>query len=240
MGDPQTNDGGSELRKTKLSARMVADLGAQYGTGGRSIRRWWAEGAPLFQPGEMPRWWAEHKTWKCPDAILHAASLVTPAPEVAASPAVAAAGEESLRIGDFVLEEGEAVGQQRRLVKALFSKLEKAYETGVGIDLHQRRYDRAAESLRKLETTEMRASERLGRLLPRELVRSEIGMAVELQRSMRESMVRRVLELCPRLQGELREHVVSAIVKVREAEELLFRNLRCIKGVEDVQNRLAA
>lgn len=233
----------------RLTSDVLADLKKVYGRGGRAIRWWWKEGAPIFDPAAMPAWWAVNKTWDCPIEIQRAAAVHAPAaaplssPGVSADPQVAVSGvvsEESVILGSFQMGEGEGVVMQRQIVAAAYEKLKSAYETGTNIDLMQKRYNGAAEALRKLEISDRAAQKQMGNLIPRLVVRTEIGAAVELLRQMRESMARKVTELVPDLVGPLRDRVVRAILDVREKEDRVFRNLESLKSPADVVDRLAA
>jgi len=228
-----------------LTADEVERLEKVYATGRRQLFRWIKEGAPLRDPAAMPAWWVAHRTWGVPKKIIQAAAAAAPQPPPlsgVSSPTEKSAksvdSEESLKISEFELGEGQAVVQQRQLVAALFSKLSTAYENGVGIDVAQSRYDRAAESLRKLEVSDRADKKQRGDLIPKRVVISDIHSACEFLRHMRDSMERRVAELCPALTGELRDQVGAAIRKVREQEDRIFLNLECLKSPRDVVDLL--
>lgn len=244
MGDEPSPLDPSE-RPRRLTAELISRLEKIYATGGRTLRRWWNLGAPLHDPAAMPEWWNRTMTWTLPERIAAAAQAAAPVPGpisetgVVVSPEKAGSNvkpEESIRISEYRLEEGEAVQLQRSIVKALFTKLSRAYEVGEGIDVAQKRYDRAAESLRKLEASDRLAKKQTGELLPLQVVRAEIYTMLELLRSMRENMPRKVFERVPDLPAEWRDKVKVAIIHVREGEDLIFRNLHQLRGPNDVAN----
>lgn len=234
-----------------------------YRKGARQIRRWIEKGkekreaCPLDNPSEMPAWWERHMTWSVPDEILAAAhaarvdqetqtippALSALAPPVApdSSKAPAAAPGPPIDLADYDLEEGEAVRLQRRLVKASYDQLERAYKgEGGNIDVLQTKFNKAAEALRKIEKDDRTDRERSGALIKRLSIERDLANGVELLRQMRESMVRRVLEICPSLSAEQREEVGTGIIKVREHEDRVFRNLESLKRPADVVDSLAA
>ena len=235
----------AEARPGHLTSELLARFEKIYATGGRQLRRWWKEGAPLHDPTAMPSWWNAHKTWGLPEKIAKAAAEAAPlatesngvfSPSVKSESGVKS--EESIQISEYALGEGEGVELQRSLVKALFTKLEKAYLFGEGIDVAQRRYDRAAESLRKLEVSDRASKKQLGELIPKPVVRSDIHTMLELLRTMRENMVRKVCERVPALTGELRAQVAAAILTVRDGEDRVFRNLKYMETPSDVADAL--
>jgi len=237
-------------RPRRLSGEEMSRFEKIYATGRRAIWRWWAKGAPLFEPEKMPAWWQATQVWSLPAKIQRAAeearSARQPDPPPTGDPpegktsAEGDKSEESINLSDYELAEGEGVKLQRQLVKALFVKLHAAYNAGAGIELAQNRYSKAVEALRKLEGSERASQKALGILLPKDVIWSDISAAVELLRHMRESMVRKVLELCPELLPEDRDRVAKAIIYVREQEDRVFRNLKSLKSPEDVAYRLAA
>lgn len=244
----------SDENRGPVTRETLAKWSAMYGKGGRQIRRWIQIGdqandpCPLDEPAAMPTWWARRMKWRVPDAMLKAAQSVSSAvseSEKDSSPSSnsppVAPGFTSIKLADFELGEGEAVAQQRRLVAALYSQLERAYLQGGGdVDLAQSKYNKAVESLRKFEKDDREDQRQRGLLIPRIAVQRDIEQATELLRQMRESMARRVLELVPGVPAELREPISGAIVRVREAEDRVFRRLDSLKSSADAVLDLAA
>lgn len=230
-------------RPEKLTASVVAQLEKEYGKSARTIRLWFKEGAPVADPASLVNWWAANKTWSCPTELLAAAERARLA-ENPQSPAIqppASPGGEPLELGTFNLGEGEEVQQLRRLVAIAYGELEKAYAgKGGDVDRLQARYNKASEALRKAQATWREDQRKAGRLLVREDVETDVDTACEMLRQMRESMARQVLEQCAALLNQEQQEAVSrAILKVRAAEDHIFRTLPSLAKT-DVQDLLAA
>lgn len=239
-----------EIAKPKLTAEVVARLIGVYQTGERTLRRWWKDGAPLLDPEAMPEWWGKQKTWGIPDKVAQAADAAK-AERLAKSGDVSESeqksegespvgnpveskasdkSESAVDLSTFELEEGAEVRMQRKLVAATHAKLEEAYRLGSGIDVAQKRFDRASTSLMKLQAAERAAKKQNGELISRQEVKAALFSLAEDLKNLRESMPRRVVELCPALHGEAREQVLAAIVQVRAAEDLVLMDM---EGMQD-------
>jgi hypothetical protein len=225
-------------RPDKLSSEVLTKLEGIYKRGARTIRRWWKAGAPILAPEKMPAWWTATHSWEVPAFIRDAARGVASESSVASASTDPA--EEGMLLAGLAYEDGEALEKHRRLVKGLWEKLEKAYETGTNIDLIQTRYNKAISQLRSLEANEREAQKIRGTLLPRVKVERDIASALELLKAIEETEIRRVIELCPALNGEARHQVESALAQVAEAKARLFRNLKSLKSPADVADMLAA
>lgn len=249
--EPSPAHGDSEVTGEQLKA--WSNL---YKRSARNIRKWIARGkdvcdpCPLDDPAKMPGWWARHMKWSVPDSITGAAAVVIPplvlppSPELSAPPTVQPPPMEQtgppINLSEFDLQQGEAVQQQRRIVGALYSQLEKAYLGGTNADVIQQKYNKAVEALRKLEKDDRADQEARGQLIPRQIVERDIAAAGDMLRQMRESMERRILELCPSLTTEQRAQVADAIRRVRSAEDRVFQRLHTIKSEDDLLAELSA
>lgn len=236
MGDTVPFPGTQPPTVRKLTSAKCAEAVALYRKTARQIRRWFAEGAPLDNPAEMPGWWAKGHKHLCPPEILAAAEAARPAPapgDPLGQPQATSA--ESMVLDQFTLEEGEEVRQMKRLVAVSYSQLERAYAgQGGNIDLLQAKWAKACEALRKTQATERDSMKARGLLIERSKVTQDIATAAELLRQMRESMARVVLERCPSLNFEQREEVSAAILTIRESEDRVFRNIKSLKSPADV------
>lgn len=237
-----------EPHPTELTRELLAEWSALYQTGARQLRRWWKEGAPLYDPAAMPGWWSRSHTWACPAKILAAAKAAphaaapTPLPS---APAAAAdpqrSGPEPFNLSDFDLLEGEAVKLQRQRVAALFDQLDRAYKgLGGDIDVLEGKINRAGEFLRKLEKDDRESAKQRGLLIPRLEVTRDLAKLAEMLRQMTDTEVRRVLELCPALSVEARQQVSAAITRVADARQRVLRNLKSLKTPEDALLQLTA
>lgn len=236
---------------------------AEYGTQHRQLRRWIGKGreksdpCPLDRPADMPAWWHRNMTWGVPPKITAAAERarasalavvqVEPSAPVASGglPASAIAPgvpmAPPMDISGLGMEEGEAVQMLRRLVRAAYDQVERAYKGEYGnVELLQKKFALAQEALRKAEKDDRADREKRGELIPRAHIQADLDAACEMLRQMRESMPRRVLEICPSLSAIQRDEVNRAITSVREHEERIFRRLDSLKTPADVADAIAA
>jgi hypothetical protein len=243
--------------KRRFSDAQLMELGEMYRADvtPRSMRRWIARGkqvdehCPIESPALLKAWWAKHMTHSVPDWLMRAAAVAQapvsapvaaqppPASESPAPPPAVA----SVNIDDFELGEGEAVRQQRSLVALLWSQLKQAYLTpGVDVDMLQSKYNKATESLRRLEKDDREDRKSRGLLIPRSVVQRDIEAACELIRQMSETEKRRVLELCPTLGPAERAEVAAAIERICEVRTRVFRSLKSLKETDDALRLIAA
>lgn len=220
---------------------------------------------PLDDPAGMPSWWQRHMKHQVPAALLVAARNATPPtppPPVldaesqnrpgairgstqqtpdAATPPADHHPASSIDLSAADLADGDEVRQAARLVQTAYDLLEQAYAgNGGDVDLLQRRWEKATETLRKAKIQDEARRKRLGDLIARADVQRDLDLAAELHRQMRTSMTRQVLELCPSLDPIAREQVAAAIESVRAKEERVFRNLDSLKRNADVFELTAA
>jgi len=105
------------------------------------------------------------------------------------------------------------------------------------IALRQRNYERCFELLRKAEWSLNELQKARGQLIDREQVTSDLTKLAEVLRQMRVTMATRVLShLGGDLSPELAERLSRAIVREREAEDRIFRNLRLEGTAETTTN----
>lgn len=224
-----------------------------YGSDARTVQRWISKGKaaqdppPLDDPAAMPSWWVRHMTHSVPVKVLAAAKAARDdTPEAAPATAVATAGPRiapaaveaalaQVRLADFELEEGEAVAKQRKLVAALFDKLEREYDrNGDNVDHLQAQYLKAAENLRKLEASERKSELERGKYVLKAVIDRDIAAAAEMLRQLHETRERRVLELCPNLAQEHRAEVAQALATFSQHEQRIFRSLKSLRSPSDV------
>lgn len=215
---------GAPLRRGIPTDKLQA-WADRYESTPRTIRRWLSRGeetgepCPIDNPAELKAWWARHMTWGVPQSILKAAA--ENCGEINHNVSVPAA--EAIELSEYHLDEGEAVKQSRALVAVVYRQLERAYQLGNDVDALQKKHEKALESLRKAEASEREAAKQRGILIRRDIVERDAGTACQRLKTMRKNMVRRVLELLPDVGEEVRVSVATAIEKVREQEDALFR-----------------
>lgn len=253
----------------ELTRDKLAEYEKLYDRGGRQLRRWWKEGAPLDRPTDMPAWYSRTHKWSVPEPILKAAA----AARSAASPQIASGAAEkpapdpappdptlkasappppptapptgaSIDLTEYALRENEDVKQAESLVAVAWQRLQEAYKGGTAdVDMLHRRHEKAMETLRKVRVGARADLQQRRMLIPREEVENDRAMAAELLRQMRESMERRVIELCPSLNIEQRDEVAAAIIRVRRFEETILCDpayLREVKSQDDLDRLFRA
>ena len=138
--------------------------------------------------------------------------------------------------------EGQAVAFGRKLVSALVGNLEEAYKFASEdrIRTLHGRYERAVESLRKQELAAEIKAKRLGEMLSKAEVFSEITQALSVLKLMREHMVERIRAELPDLSPEILDRIAVAVTSVRENEDNILRNISAYKTPNDLQLALAS
>jgi hypothetical protein len=190
----------------------------------------------------MPAWWQRVMSHDVPSYILAAAAPtvadVPPASAPLAGAPVATAEKlpekprsAPVDLSALSLGDDSALIYARQLAAGVFNKIEAAYASGHDdqIRLWQPRWEKAADSLRKMEEAHREAQTKRRILVNRAEVDADINEAVDMLRMMRENMVRRVLEVLPSLASEMLEKIESAIRSEREKEELVFQSLPSLK-----------
>jgi hypothetical protein len=229
-----------------ITAAQLAAWSILYSVTSRQLWRWIKTGrdasdpCPLDRPAAVPEWWVRRMTWSVPAKILEVARQA--AGDKTTEKKSGSSFEQGVPVNltEHGVAPGEAVGQQRRLVGALFSQLEKAYLVGDPVDHIQARYNKASEQLRKLEKDEREDKLATGEYLPKAEVERDYAEAAEMLKQMRESMERRILELCPSLTPEQRAEVSAAILRVRSQEDRAFQRLPSFASNDDLLAELAA
>ncbi len=254
-----------QITRTRLSGEQLDRWAGVYGTQHRQLRRWVKRGeatadpCPLDDPERMPEWWARQMRWGIPDKIASAAAdakqhrlateveplpalpvtAAAPLPLIVPPPVSVSSAIAPMLLANFDMADGVALQNQRRLVGALFDKLERKYRLGESdADVTQAQYLKAQEALRKLEISEREAQKLRGLLVPRAAIERDLATGCEMLRQMRESMVRRVEELCPGVPREFLTLMSEAILRVRSQEDRVFANLATLRET-DVSRRAA-
>lgn len=255
-----------DLRRAELSRSQRDAWARQYKKGGRQIRRWWDEGAPLHDPPAMARWWeneraAGRKKWGVPDGILsaaaaHAATAPAPAADPAlgdraadpASPAATSGAvaprpgdpNKSIDLADYDDAEGDILRDLKTLHAARKAELSRALKAGIDANLLQSNYLKLTEQIDKMKSRIVERLKKEGLFIFRPDVERDLAKAAELMRQMTESESRRVLELCPALSVAAREQVSAAVIRVGTARARALRNLASLKSTADAVLEFAA
>jgi hypothetical protein len=210
----------------------------------RGIKKWIARGKaairekiqgaslpPLDEPEKMKDWWARHMSQRCPDKILRLAL------EAQTQGATAgAAGNRSIDVKSFDLEEDDVTKQARGFLAAAAHNLTQAYTGGQDADIERgsRRWDKAMDSFKKAEATARAAAKQRGDLISRPELFSEMSTLLETVRNVQNTMSRRIRARLGELPPELDARLDAVIEAERRSELSILRRLKFFRSTDEV------
>lgn len=203
----------------------------------RQLKRWIAQGRSIVPPelppfDDLPKlaaWFSKAYNTCAPDDLVALAE--------ASSPLRSNPIDVSLLEATYV----QVVEDARRFVKASAQQLSEAFASGQEtlIDRAQRRFERAADGLRKLEAGERAAAKQRGDLISVADLLPEMSALLGTLRVMRSTMGRRIrarLTLPPELDAKLD----AVIEDERRGEEAVLRRLSQFRSVDEIEAALTS
>jgi hypothetical protein len=202
----------------------------------RQIKNWIALGKaakpaelpPLDSPGEMAAWWTRHMKQRVPAKLIALASQKTSG---------AAPNSSIVDLTKLVGAVGDALRKARAVRMATDQHLTEAYASGddTKIEICQRRWLRAVEQERKLETAAREEAKASGDLIPRAELLPELSQFLEVMHQMRRSARRRILaRFHVDLSPELAEALGIAIEQELERGDAVLRQLKQFRTLEEI------
>jgi hypothetical protein len=198
----------------------LAVYAAKYGTHLRNLKNWIAIGKqhqdkpPLDRPDLMPEWWSRRMQHRVPEKIISlarqfvaettlpsepTAHVCTPPPIGAPSVASQGADSKGANMGSSLDRLREAEGAASAAYVAAVAALSAGTGDEGDVEIKQRRWERAADMLRKAETAYFKLADIKGDNLPR---RDVARYLQEIHSSLSESLRGLVERVRPKLSGK--------------------------------------